>query len=145
MKFQPGRSGNPAGRGKGVKNKHSELVRQLEPHAEDIVSKLIELAKDGDLTAIKLCIERLLPKLSEPLVSLELPDLPLNSVKNLSVLSGAILKAVAENELTPTQGQAMTSMIIANCKIIETYQLESRIAEIEYQLNKRKEITNERQ
>ncbi len=143
MKFQPGQSGNPAGRGKGVKNKHSELIMQLEPHAVEIIAKLVELAKNGDLTAIKICIERLLPKLNEPLVSIELPELPLDSVKNLSALSSIILQAVTDNELTPTQGQAMTAMIVANCKIIETYQLESRVAEIEYQLNKREEICDE--
>lgn len=144
MKFQPGQSGNPAGRGKGVKNKHTELINQLEPHAVEIIAKLVELAKSGDLTAIKICIERLLPKLTEPLVSIELPQLPLDSVKNLSTLSSTILQAVTDNELTPAQGQAMTAMIIANCKIIETYHLESRVAEIEYQLSKREEICDER-
>jgi hypothetical protein len=63
--FHPGKSGNPAGRPKGVKGLLVHLRKQLEEapkggaSAEEvIVQKLVQLAKAGDLAAIKLCFDR---------------------------------------------------------------------------------------
>ena len=60
-KFKPGISGNPKGRPKGARDKRTELRSLLEPHAKDLVEKVVELAKGGDTTAIRLCLERLIP------------------------------------------------------------------------------------
>src|SRR3954464_4467798 len=60
--FQVGQSGNPKGRPKGSRNKTTLLVEALlEGEADTIVRKLIEKAKDGDSTALRLCLNRLLP------------------------------------------------------------------------------------
>jgi len=54
MTFKAGQSGNPNGRRKGVLNKRTELAKMLDPHAEAIVAKMIELALQGDVTALRL-------------------------------------------------------------------------------------------
>jgi hypothetical protein len=55
-------SGNRSGRPAGSKNKSTDLLRQmLEGEAEDITRKAIDLALAGDLPAIRLFMERLLP------------------------------------------------------------------------------------
>lgn len=65
-RFQKGQSGNPAGRPKGSLNQASLIVRELlADEAESITRKLIELAKNGELAAIKLIIERLMPPVKE--------------------------------------------------------------------------------
>ena len=64
-KFQPGQSGNPAGRKVGCLNKHTQLIKLLEPHAEAIVQKTVDLALLGDANALRLCMERLIPKASD--------------------------------------------------------------------------------
>lgn len=65
-RFQKGQSGNPAGRPKGSLNQASIIVRELiADEAESITRKLIELAKNGELAAIKLIIERLVPPVKE--------------------------------------------------------------------------------
>jgi hypothetical protein len=59
--FTKGQSGNPAGKPKGAKDKRTELRALLRPHAEDLVAKAVELAKAGDTTALRICIDRLIP------------------------------------------------------------------------------------
>ena len=71
--FQPGQSGNPAGRKKGSKNKHTLLKEAVQRNAEEmvlrkfkqIVDTTIELAENGDATALKIIWDRFLPKDAE--------------------------------------------------------------------------------
>lgn len=60
-KFKAGKSGNPKGRPKGSKDKRTALRELLQPHAEDLVKKAVELAKAGDVTALRMCLDRLIP------------------------------------------------------------------------------------
>jgi Family of unknown function (DUF5681) len=59
--FRKGQSGNPAGRPKGIQDKRVNLRKLLEPHAEALVEKAVALALEGDTTALRLCLERLVP------------------------------------------------------------------------------------
>ncbi|HYY36241.1 MAG TPA: DUF5681 domain-containing protein, partial [Xanthobacteraceae bacterium] len=59
MQFQKGRSGNPAGRPFGSRNKATVLMQNLlEGEAEAIGRKAIEMAKGGDMAAIRVCMDR---------------------------------------------------------------------------------------
>src|SRR5262249_60234281 len=60
MQFQKGQSGNPAGRPRGSRNKTTVLMQNLlEDEAEEITRKAIEMAKAGDMRAIRVCMDRL--------------------------------------------------------------------------------------
>jgi len=54
-------SGNPSGKPTGAKDKRAALRTLLEPHAQELVTKAIELAKSGDTIGLRLCLERLIP------------------------------------------------------------------------------------
>jgi hypothetical protein len=55
--FKKGVSGNPAGRPPGSRNKSTLALEQiLEDEAEQITRKAIELAKDGNIAALRLCM-----------------------------------------------------------------------------------------
>lgn len=74
--FEPGQSGNPAGRPLGSRNKATMAVENLlDAEAEAITRKAIELAKDGDMTAVRLCLERILPPRRDRPVIFELPGI----------------------------------------------------------------------
>ena len=62
IKFKPGQSGNPSGRPKGALNKATLATQALlDGKAEALTRKAVELAKNGNLVALGLCLDRLLP------------------------------------------------------------------------------------
>lgn len=75
--FKPGVSGNRAGRPKGALNKRTQLSKFMESHAEELISKTVELALSGDTVALRLCIERLMPKITDKPATVTMPDLSL--------------------------------------------------------------------
>jgi hypothetical protein len=63
MQFEKGQSGNPAGRPRGSRNKATVLAEAMfEGEVEAIVRMAIGKAKEGDITAIRLCLDRVLPR-----------------------------------------------------------------------------------
>jgi len=60
--FPKGRSGNPAGRRFGSRNKATMAALELlADEAEALTRKAVEAALAGDPTAIRLCLQRILP------------------------------------------------------------------------------------
>ena len=76
MPFNPGQSGNPQGRPKGARNKTTVATEQLlDGEAEAITKKAIELAKSGDLAAIRICMDRIVPPRKDRPVPFLIPKL----------------------------------------------------------------------
>ena len=62
MTFHKGESGNPAGRQRGSRNRTTILMQSLlEADGEALARKAIDLAKGGDLAALRMCMDRLVP------------------------------------------------------------------------------------
>ena len=60
--FRPGQSGNPNGRPKGSRNAATlALESLLDGEAEALTRKAVELALAGDIAALRLCLDRILP------------------------------------------------------------------------------------
>ena len=74
--FQPGQSGNLAGRPKGARNRSSLAAEKLmEGEVERITRACINLALEGDSTALRLCLSRILPVKRERSINIDLPVL----------------------------------------------------------------------
>ena len=129
-KFKSGQSGNPGGRPKGALNK-ATLASQalLDGEAEALTRKVVELAKEGNLAALRLCLERLLPPRKDRPITFSLPKL--GGAEDLPQALKAILEAVAQGEITPGEGQILTAMLEVYRKGLETMDLEVRITELE--------------
>ena len=63
MPFAKGQSGNPAGRPKGSGDKRTSHRQLIDAHIPELVEVVVELAKQGDVGALKLCFERSIPRL----------------------------------------------------------------------------------
>ena len=113
--FQPGQSGNPAGRRRGSRNKATlAAATLLDGEALGLTRSAVEAALAGDMLAMKLCIERVLPRCHERPVRFSLPSLAAigngeidePSPQNVSRAMNAVTTALACGEITP--GEAAT-------------------------------------
>ena len=121
MTFQIGKSGNPAGRPKGIIDKRVKLRGILEDHAEEIIAKLVQLAKLGDSNALRLCVERLLPKSRlENCVSFDLPQGRLDDYDNMLRIAEDVTWAVVSGQLTIEEAQKFSGFLIAQRNRIST-------------------------
>lgn len=127
MPFEPGQSGNPAGRPPGLPDKRTKLRALLEPHSEELVSKAVSMALAGDTTALRMCLDRLVP----PFKALD-PAVVIDGLRGALANQGeAVLTAIGEGRLTPDQGATLLQALSSQARLVETTELERRIAALE--------------
>ena len=132
--WKKGQSGNPAGKKPGTRHKATMLAeRLLDGQAEELIQQCVQKALDGDSTAMRLCIERLVPPRKDRPVNLDLPQMKCveDTIKAMAVISSG----VADGELTPSEGQVLSGMVENYRKAIETTELEERISNLEKRKN----------
>ena len=130
-RFPPGKSGNPAGRPRGSRNKTTMMAQALfDENGQVIVEKITNLAiKKGDLTALKICIDRILPNLKSRPVTFTLPEI--KTAKDVVAAYGAILEAVSEGQLTPEEASRITAILDAMRRATDSVDTDERLARIE--------------
>jgi Family of unknown function (DUF5681) len=129
-RFQAGQSGNPAGKPKGTRNATTLAIEALlEGEAEALTRKAIELAKGGDLTAIRLCLDRLCPPRKDRHVTFTLPEM--KSAGDAVAATSAIVTAVANGELTPSEAGELARVVDAYTRTLETVELDARLKRLE--------------
>jgi hypothetical protein len=133
MPFQPGQSGNPKGKTPGTRNRTTVMLEQLfEDEAGAIARMVVEQAKNGELAAAKLVLERLVPPAKERTIRIELPRV--EKAADLPIAMAAVIAAVAEGELAPHEGQALQALLEGQRKAIETLDLATRLSALEGRL-----------
>ena len=129
-KFAPGVSGNPDGRPAGARHKVTRAIEALlDSEHEALTRKAIEKAMEGDMVALRLCLDRLAPPRKDAPVSIELP--PVRSASDAVEASAAVLAAVAAGEITPDEAGRVMALLSAHRSIVETGELAARIAALE--------------
>jgi hypothetical protein len=128
-RFQPGQSGNPAGRPRGAKNKTTLFMEALsDQHGEEIVTRLTDWARDGDMTALRLWLDRMVPRPKGRPVSFDLP--PIDTLEAAPRASAAVLAAIAAGELTPTEGSEVMKTIERHFHLLaKVEQVSAQLAE----------------
>ena len=70
--FGPGNPGKP----KGTRHKATQAaLTLLDGEAEGLTRKAVEVALDGDTTALRLCLERIAPPRKDAPVTFDLPSM----------------------------------------------------------------------
>ena len=130
MTFQKGESGNPAGRVRGSRNRRSILAEQLlEGDTEAIVRTMIERAKEGDMAAVKLCVDRICPRVVNRVPGFELP--PLTRAADAPPAIAAIAQALADGDLSAAEAADLGRFVESFTRAYAEAHIEKRLADLE--------------
>jgi Family of unknown function (DUF5681) len=118
--FEKGRSGNPAGRRRGSRNKTTlASAALLAGESEALTRKAVEMALAVHPTAMRLCMERVLPPCRERTVEFSLPALEVApkgepcgpSARDISLAMNAVTSALAKGEITPGEAEKIAGVV----------------------------------
>jgi hypothetical protein len=101
----------------------------LEGQHEKLTQRAIDKALEGDTVALRLCLDRIAPARKDAPVSIELPAV--RSASDAVEASAAVLAAVAAGEVTPDEAGRVMALLTAHKSIVETGDLERRVALLE--------------
>ena len=122
---RPFEKGNP-GKPTGSRHKVTQAIDALlDGEAETLTRKAIELAKSGDMVAMRLCLDRICPPRRDRPVTFALPKI--ETAADAKAASAAILQAVAEGELTPDEAAGLSKLLADFTRVVEVVDLELRI------------------
>ena len=130
-RFKKGQSGNPRGRPKGIVDRRTELRKLLNPHSKDVVNKVVEKALEGDTTAMKLCMDRLIPTIrsSDQSVSIKVTE------GSLTDCGDQVVSSMLDGKLTPDEAKDLLRAIKMQANIREFEDLEQRLQKLEQKAN----------
>lgn len=122
-KASPGR---PPGRGKVA-----ELREKLAQDVDAVIGIVREQALAGDPQAIRILLDRVLPSLRP----VELPTPLVLPEGNLAQQAHAVVQAVADGDIAPSQAAQIITALGGVAKIVETTDLLARITALEEKQN----------
>jgi len=126
--FRKGQSGNPAGRRFGSRNKATLAAQKLlAGEAEALTRKAVEAALAGDSMAMRLCLQRILPR--DRAVRFALPRI--DSAADIALAMGAVSAALAGGLITPSEAQAIARVFTTFVQTIETSDFDQRLQVLE--------------
>jgi hypothetical protein len=129
-RFPKGKSGNPDGRPKGSRNATTlALETLLDGQAAALTQKAIDLALTGDMAALRICLDRILPPRKDRPLTFEFPAIT-NAAEAATTMS-AILAAVASGEITPTEASEIGKLVDSYVRAVEATELAARIERLE--------------
>jgi hypothetical protein len=128
--FKAGQSGNPAGKVKGTRNAATVAMEALlDGQAEALTQKAINMALEGDITALRLCLDRVLPARKDRPVTFALPAI--NTPQDAAATISAVLAAVAAGEITPSDASEISKLIEVYVETVKTAEFAERLNQLE--------------
>ena len=124
-KFKPGVSGNPNGRPKGQHPAH-KLRNTIVESMPQIIENLVNLAKNGDVQAAKVLLDRVCPTLKPQAMPI---SLPVNG--SLAEQGGEIIKATMSGQIPPDIGSQLITALAHQAKIVEIDDVLKRLDALE--------------
>ena len=125
-KFEKGNPGGP-GRPRGSRNTVNAILDQLAVEgAETMVRKMVEVANEGDRVAARLVLNRIWSAPKGRSVTIELPDI--HTPADLLAAHAAIVKAIADQTITPQDGAALSSILETHRR---TFELVAQVQRVE--------------
>jgi F0F1-type ATP synthase gamma subunit len=101
----------------------------LSARVERIAGKLIELAEGGDMRAIRVCMERLMPVIKQQPIAVQLP--PIENAADSVEAVASIAAAVAAGEVTATEAAELAKVIDTYVGALASREFEERLSKLE--------------
>jgi hypothetical protein len=119
-----------AGRPKGSRSKVTLAIESLlQGQAEALTQTAVTKALDGDIVALRLCLERIALAPKDQPVSFSLPKM--HNAMDASEAAGSVLTAVSEGELTPIEATRVMGLIDSYRRTLELTEIEQRLQALE--------------
>jgi hypothetical protein len=97
----------------------------LQGESEALTRRAVELALGGDPTAMRLCVERILPPCRERTVNFPLP--PIESAADIAAAMKAVTQALAGGAITPGEAGRIAAVVVTFVRAIETSDFDRRL------------------
>jgi hypothetical protein len=105
------------------------LEALLEGEGEALTRTAIDLAKGGDVTALRLCLDRLLPPRKDRHVPFALPAL--ETAADAVKATAALVEAVAAGRLTPSEAGELAKLVDGFARAAELHDIQQRLDKLE--------------
>lgn len=127
MRYTPGQSGNLAGRPPGI-GRTVELKRMLFSRADEVVNTVIDKAIEGDISAAKLILDRLVP----PLRATDQPvSIPRSDSGDIGDQSQLVLDSLLSGGLSADTATRVMQALVLHQTMTDIRDLEARISRLE--------------
>lgn len=126
-KFLPGKSGNPAGR---ALTESTRLKRQLAEHGTQLAEKVLSMALDGDVQALKICLDRISPPLRP---NAQVVTFDYQPGERLTGAAEKIIRAASQGEIPPDTATQLLSSVGSLARTLELEELSKRLDALEKQ------------
>jgi hypothetical protein len=127
--FEPG---NKVGRGrpKGSRNKaKSEVQEVLDQYTSKMLMTCIGHAAKGNPTALRLCIERMIPTRREAPVRMRVP--PIRTAEDVDKAAEQVTQDIGRGKTTAADGEKMMHILESRCRIIDSVNNAGRMDKLE--------------
>jgi uncharacterized protein DUF5681 len=129
-RLKKGASGNPTGRPPGSRNQATlAFEQQLLEAGPGLMNKTIELAKAGNVQALRFCLDRFYPVRRDSPVDLALP--PIQNAQDMAAAFTKITEAVATSQMTPAEGESLAQILTLQGEALLASNFEKRLEALE--------------
>ena len=104
-----------------------KMREQFEAKSDALIKKTIALAFEGDMTALRMCLDRICP----PIKAKDDPVTVGKLTGTLSEQGQTIVTAMGKGQITPVETASMLSALASQMRIVEVEELERRLAALE--------------
>ena len=124
--FQPGNPGRP----RGSRNKVTvALERLLDGQAEALMQRMVSLALEGDIVALKYCLDKIIPPKRSLSVKLDIPAVKTH--KDALKASTVVIDLLAAGEISQSDAEGFLGSLCSHLKIISAAKLDERVQRLE--------------
>jgi len=129
--FEPGDA--RAGRPKGSRHKITILAEKLmSDDVEGVVQSVVKAAKNGDMQAARVILDRIAPPRKDTTISIELPSI--DTLEDIANAMGLIVKAAASSEIGLSEADALTKLLQGYSSALEMTDMAKRLEALEQRL-----------